>query len=263
MAYDKQKVIDVALSEVGYLEKASNSNLDSMTGNAGSGNYTKYSRDLATYPYFNGRKQGVAWCAVFVAWCFVEAYGKDAALKLLCQPTKAANNCGAGCKYARDYFKAKGQLHDNPQPGDMIFFYSSDKSSIAHTGLVYKVDNSKVYTVEGNTSGASGVIANGGGVCKKSYSLSYNRLAGYGRPDYGIATTTAPAKPETPTAKPEASTNTSTTSYTTYTVKKGDSLWGIAKKLLGKGNKYPQIQKANGLKNTLLRVGQKLKIPKG
>lgn len=261
MAYDKQKVIDIALAEVGYLEKASNSNLDSKTGNAGSGNYTKYARDLAKYPYFNGRKQGAAWCAVFVAWDFVEAYGKDAALALLCQPTKAANNAGAGCRYAMNYFKNKGRLHtSNPQPGDVIFFYSSDKSSIAHTGLVYKVDSSKAYTVEGNTSGASGVIANGGGVCKKSYSLSYGRIAGYGRPDYGTQTVQA----EHPVmAEPAESPKKEETSYTTYTVKKGDSLWKIAKKLLGNGNKYKQIQSANGLSGSLIRVGQKLKIPKG
>lgn len=256
MAYDKQKVIDIALGEVGYLEKASNSQLDDKTANAGSGNYTKYSRDLAKHPFFNGSKQGAAWCAVFVAWDFDQAYGKDAALKLLCQPTKAANNCGAGCKYMRNYFKDKGQLHmSDPQPGDVIFFYSADKSQIQHTGLVYKVDSSKVYTVEGNTSGASGVIANGGGVCKKSYSLTYARLAGYGRPNYGTATVTE--------TKTETKTETTTTSYTTYTVKKGDSLWKIASKLLGKGTKYPQIQKANGLKSTVIRVGQKLKIPKG
>ena len=253
MAYDKQKVIDVALSEIGYLEKASKSNLDDKTANAGSGNYTKYSRDLAKYPYFNGTKQGAAWCAVFVAWCFVQAYGKAAALKLLCQPTKAANNAGAGCRYAMNYFKAKGQFHSNPQPGDMIFFYSKDKSSIAHTGLVYNVDNKKVYTVEGNTNGANGVIDNGGGVCKKSYSLSYARIVGYGRPDYGIQT----VKDE------QVEAPKTNTSYTTYTVKKGDSLWKIAKKLLGNGNKFTQIQKANGLSGSLIKVGQKLKIPKG
>lgn len=254
MAYDKQKVIDIALSEVDYLEKASKAQLDDKTANAGSGNYTKYSRDLAKYPYFNGSKQGAAWCAVFVCWCFVQAYGKDAALKLLCQPTKAADNCGAGCKYARNYFKNKGQLHDSPQPGDVIFFYNGDKSQIQHTGLVYKVDSSKVYTVEGNTSGASGVIANGGGVCKKSYSLSYERLAGFGRPEYG----------QTFDEFVKETTNIDfSTSYTTYTVKKGDSLWAIARKLLGSGTKWPQIQKANGLKDTLIRVGQKLKIPKG
>ena len=254
MAYVKQKVIDVALAEVGYLEKETNSNLDSNTGNAGDGNYTKYARDLAEVSYFNGRKQGAAWCAVFVAWSFYKAYGKAAALKLLCQPTKAANNCGAGCRYAMDYFKAKGQLHtSNPEPGDMIFFYSKDKSSIAHTGLVYNVDSKKVYTVEGNTNGANGVIDNGGGVCTKSYSLTYARIAGYGRPDYGAAQV-QDEQVEAP--KKEAS-------YTSYTVKKGDSLWKIAKKLLGSGSKYTQLQKANGLSGSLIKVGQKLKIPKG
>lgn len=256
--YDKQKVIDIALAEVGYLEKASNANLDSKTGNAGHGNYTKYSRDLANASYFNGRKQGVAWCAVFVAWCFFKAYGKAAALSLLCQPTKAAQNAGAGCKYARQYFKSKGQLHSSPQPGDMIFFYSSDKSQIQHTGLVYKVDASRVYTVEGNTSGASGVISNGGGVCKKSYALNYSRLAGFGRPNWGTQVKQE-AQPVV-TVKPA---ETASTSYTTYTVKKGDSLWKIASKQLGNGNKYKLIQSLNNINGTLIRIGQKLKIPKG
>lgn len=254
MSYDKQKVIDIALSEVGYLEKASASQLDDKTANAGSGNYTKYSRDLAKYPFFNGRKQGVAWCAVFCAWCYDKAYGKAAALKLLCQPTKPANNAGAGCKYARNYFKNKGQLHDSPQPGDIIFFYSKDRTQIQHQGIVYKVDSSKVYTVEGNTSSASGVVANGGAVAKKSYSLNYERLAGFGRPDWG----------KTFDEFVEETTNIDfSTSYTTYTVKKGDSLWKIAKKLLGNGSKYPLIKKANGISKDLIRVGQKLKIPKG
>lgn len=251
MAYDKQKVIDIALAEVGYLEKETWAQLDDKTANAGDENYTKYSRDLAKVDFYNGSKKGAYWCDVFVDWCFVQAYGKDAALAMTFQPTKAANNCGAGCKYSRDYYKAKGRLYNTPEPGDQIFFYSKDKSQIQHTGLVYKVDSSKVYTVEGNTSGASGVIANGGGVCKKSYFLTHALLAGFGRPAYGS------------TAVTETKKETTTTSYTTYTVKKGDSLWKIANKLLGKGTKYPQIQKANGLKSTLIRVGQKLKIPKG
>lgn len=252
---DKQKVINIALGEVGYLEKASNSQLDSKTANAGHANYTKYSRDLANASFFNGRKQGVAWCAVFVAWCFFQAYGKAAALSLLCQPTKAANNAGAGCRYARQYFKSKGQLHNSPQPGDMIFFYSADRSQIQHTGLVYKVDSSRVYTIEGNTSGASGVISNGGGVCKKSYALNYSRLAGFGRPDWGTQVKEV--------VKQEAPKQTTTATFTTYTVKKGDSLWRIASKQLGNGNKYKLIQSANNLKGDLIRVGQQLKIPKG
>lgn len=203
MSYDKQKVIDIALAEVGYLEKETNSQLDSDTANAGDNNYTKYARDLDAMNFYNGRKNGVAWCDCFVDWCFVEAYGKEAALALTCQPTNPASNCGAGCKYSRNYYKAKGRLYDTPQPGDQIFFYSKDKSSIAHTGLVYKVDDKKVYTVEGNTSGASGVISNGGGVCKKSYSLNYSRLAGFGRPKYGDESTPVEVQPSQPEPKVE------------------------------------------------------------
>ena len=46
MANYASKVIEVALAEVGYLEKKSNKNLDSKTANAGSANYTKYGRDM-------------------------------------------------------------------------------------------------------------------------------------------------------------------------------------------------------------------------
>lgn len=246
MAYDKKKVIETALAEVGYLEKASKSQLDSKTANAGDKNYTKYARDLAAVSYFNSGKQGVAWCATFISWCFYKAYGKAAALKLLCQPSK--DNCGAGCKHARNYYKAKGRLMDDPQPGDQIFFYSSDKSSIAHTGLVYDVDASYVYTVEGNTSSASGVVDNGGAVEKKKYKRSYARIAGYGRPDYG----TQPEK--APEAVPAA--------YALYTVQKGDSLWRIAQKMLGSGNRYGEIMSMNGMSKDMIRAGQTIKIPK-
>lgn len=62
-AYD---VAQIALTQVGYLEKATNSQLDHKTANAGTGNYTKYTRDT-------GNGNGIAWCAVFVAWCAQEA----------------------------------------------------------------------------------------------------------------------------------------------------------------------------------------------
>lgn len=253
MAYDRKKVISIALAEVGYLEKASKSNLDDKTANAGRNNITKYARDLAEVGFFNGNKQGVAWCATFVCWCFKTAYGKAAALKLLCQPTTAKNNAGAGCKHARNYFKAKGQLHDTPKEGDQIFFYSADKSQISHTGLVYKVDEKRVYTVEGNTSSASGVVANGGAVAKKSYALSYSRIAGYGRPDYGIQTVQAEAKPEA--VKPVDHTG-----FETYTVRKGDTLWRIAQKMLGSGNRYKAIMTLNNLSSDKLKAGQVLRI---
>lgn len=252
MAYDKKKLIDIALAEVGYLEKESKSQLDSKTANAGDENITKYARDLAGISYFNGNKQGVAWCATFVSWCFYKAFGKSAALKLQCQPSNTRNNCGAGCKYARQYYQQKGQLFNSPQKGDQVFFYSSDGSSVSHTGLVYDVDDDYVYTVEGNTSSESGVVANGGAVAKKRYKLGYSRLAGFGRPEYGTQVVEEEKIEETVTAGK---------GYTLYSVQRGDSLWTIAREQLGKGKRYTEIMELNGLKSDLIRVGKVLKIP--
>ena len=187
------KVLAVAKAEVGYLEKKSNSSLDSKTANAGYNNYTKYARDLDKLGYFyNGPKNGYPYCDVFVDWCFVQAYGVDAALDLLCQPKKSY---GAGCEFSARYYKQKGQFHKkNPKAGDQIFFWNSKKTEAGHTGLVRKVDSTYVYTYEGNTSGASGVIANGGGVCSKKYKLNDARIYGYGRPNYDKE----PSNAETP-----------------------------------------------------------------
>lgn len=181
--YYASKVISIAEAEVGYLEKASPQNLDDKTANAGSKNYTKYARDLDAIPgFYNFAKQGYAWCDIFVDWCFVQAFGVEAAKKLLCQPD---DSYGAGCLFSSRYYKWNNQFHtSDPIPGDQIFFWNAKKDDVAHTGLVYKVDDTYVYTIEGNTSGASGVVANGGGVCKKKYKLTYDRIYGYGRPDY-------------------------------------------------------------------------------
>lgn len=173
-------VIQIALGEVGYLEKKSNSNLDSDTANAGYKNYTKYARDLAKIKgFYNGNKNGYAWCDVFVDWCFVQAFGVENAKKLLCQN----GLLGAGCKYSYNYYKSQGQAAATPMIGDQIFF-KNKSGSINHTGLVYDVDSKYVYTIEGNTSSASSVVDNGGCVAKKKYKLNYQYIAGYGRPAY-------------------------------------------------------------------------------
>ena len=49
--------------------------------------------------------------------------------------------------------------------------------------------------------------------------------------------------------------------YQEYTVQANDTLWGIAKKFLGSGTKYPAIMTLNNLKTTLIRGGMVLKIP--
>lgn len=180
-----EKLLKVAEAEVGYLEKKSNSNLESKTANAGSNNYTKYANDFDKVytTFYNGKKNGAAWCDMFVDWCFVKAFGEALALKLLGQPQKS---CGAGCKYSADYFKKIKRFYTSPKVGDQIFFKNSSGTP-CHTGLVYKVDSTYVYTIEGNTSSAAGVVANGGAVEKKKYKISSSSIYGYGRPDYSLA----------------------------------------------------------------------------
>lgn len=170
MSNTVNKVLAVAEGEVGYLEKKTNAQLESKTANAGKNNYTKYGKAMGC--------NGYAWCDAFVDWCFVQAYSKSVALKIL----------GGFSNYtptSAQYFKnMKRWYTKNPKVGDIIFFKNSVR--IYHTGIVYKVTSSRVYTIEGNTSTAVGVVENGGGVCKKSYDINYSKIAGYGRPNYDV-----------------------------------------------------------------------------
>lgn len=189
---DVNKVLEIAKAELGYLEKKTNASLDDKAANAGSGNYTKYWRDLA--PGY----QGQSWCNAWIDWIHQKAYGEKEAKKLLCTP--------GGWSYytptSASYFKSKGQWYTkSPQVGDIIYFKNSQR--ICHVGIVYKVDSAYVYTYEGNTSGGSGVVANGGGVFAKKYSLSNSRIAGYGRPKYDNTSST-----------PTTNTNTISTART-------------------------------------------------
>ena len=49
--------------------------------------------------------------------------------------------------------------------------------------------------------------------------------------------------------------------YRTHTVVKGDNLWDIAERYLGKGSRYSEIKTLNGLTSNVIYSGQKLKIP--
>ena len=105
-------------------------------------------------PYWSwyGFNSRVEWCACFVSWC--------------------ANECGyietgiipkyASCVNGVQWFKDRGQWldgFDEPLPG-MIIFYDWDKHGqlgqqdgrADHTGIVWKVENGYVYTIEGNLS---------------------------------------------------------------------------------------------------------------
>ena len=127
-------------------------------------------------PYWSwyGFESRVEWCACFVSWC--------------------ANECGyidagiipkfAGCVNGVNWFQERGQWADNsaePTPG-MIIFFDWDKEETGgpdsrsdHVGIVVKVENGRVYTIEGNSSDS----------CReRSYPLGYYEILGYGIPAY-------------------------------------------------------------------------------
>ena len=166
------KVIAIAKKEVGYLEKSAiaykknPSILDKKTTGAGLDNYTKYGRDMhKIYPAVMDFP--AYWCDAFVDWCFYKAYGKSNAKGLL------GGNFNDYTVASCQLYKNKNALDTTPKKGAQVFFTKNGQvSGCHHTGLVYKVDDTYFYTIEGNTSGASGVISNGGGVAKKKYNRS-------------------------------------------------------------------------------------------
>lgn len=177
------KLVDCAMSQVGYLEKRSNAQLDDKTANTGSANWNRYARDIDNkYPnFYNGKKNGYSWCDIFVDWCFIECFGYEKALKMLYQPTKSA---GAGCQYSANYYRAHNAFYRQPQVGDQVFF--GDYGNEGHTGIIIDVAGSVITTVEGNTSGGYGVDANGDGVYIKRYDISTHYVPGFGRPNWEV-----------------------------------------------------------------------------
>ena len=127
-------------------------------------------------PYWSwyGFESRVEWCACFVSWC--------------------ANECGyidagiipkfAGCTNGVNWFRERGQWAGNdiqPTPGMIIFFDWDDpdeggQDSLSdHVGIVERVENGHVYTIEGNS----------GDSCReRSYPLGYYEILGYGIPAY-------------------------------------------------------------------------------
>ena len=179
MANTVDKVLAIAKAEVGYLEKKNGDAryLYDKRANAGYNNYTKYGKEMhEVYP--SVMDYPAAWCDAFVDWCFYKAYGVATAKSLL-----DGNFDDYTVASALMYKNHNAWYTNNPKVGDQVFFKNS-YGGICHTGLVIAVDNLYIHTIEGNTSAALGVVANGGGVAQKKYALNYNRIAGYGRPKY-------------------------------------------------------------------------------
>lgn len=170
------RVIHIAEAEVGYKEKATNKDLNSKTANVGSGNYTKYGRDMHNV-YPKTMDFPAAWCDAFVDWCFYSAFGKDIAPKML---------CGTFDDYtvnSANFYKKEGRWFTSPVLGDQIFFKNSN--GICHTGIVCRVYSNMVHTIEGNKNNE---------VKYCSYDLKDSYIAGYGRPRWELVNGNIPIK---------------------------------------------------------------------
>ncbi len=165
-----EKVIAAAEKWLGYLEKKNASQLADLTANAGSANYTIFAK---RYKELWGENyQGQPWCATYVSVVCYDGCGKEIVKHF------------AYCPYGVNWFKKQGRWHTSkPKVGDIIFFMDSNGVA-CHVGIVVAVNGSTITTIEGNTSNAAGVIANGGCVRKKTYNINYSRILGYGRPAY-------------------------------------------------------------------------------
>jgi hypothetical protein len=111
----------------------------------------------------------------------------------------------------------------------------------------YTVDNSKLDTVE--------------------YSISFvvaKDIKIYTTNELGLESTTQVVQTTNDRAASSEAASTQA-EKTTYTVKSGDSLWAIAKKLLGDGSRYTEIYEANksiiGSNPNLIYPGQTFTIP--
>lgn len=113
----------------------------------------------------------VEWCACFVSWCANECGYIDSGL------IPKYSVCDTGV----EWFKSNNQWLENtetPQPGMIIFFdwaYDGIDGNSDHTGIVEKVENGQVYTIEGNS----------GDECREHYyPIGHREIMGYGCPAY-------------------------------------------------------------------------------
>lgn len=176
---------------IGYLEKASADDLGDFTStgktrNAGYNNYTVYWQWYKELGY--GNLQGQYYCAAAVSTMCVNAFGLSKAKEILC------GDLYVYCPTGYTQFKSKKRIYTSPQPGDVVFFYSTKNKRYTHTGWVVKVDsNGNGFTTwEANTSsGNNTVVRNGGATINKHYdSIDSNTMA-FGRPNWsavGIST---------------------------------------------------------------------------
>lgn len=114
---------------------------------------------------------GADWCAMFVSYCYNECGLIPDVLK---EPF-------AGCSGEVSNLKARNEFIDSntgyiPESGDIIFF-TKDRQSSYHVGIVTGCDGTTVYTIEGNTGGSNTEpYWHGSHVAKVEYALTSAKI---------------------------------------------------------------------------------------
>ena len=183
--------IAVALSQIGYQEGDSEDHFDGMT--SGNDNFTEYNYNFGSYGA--GYGGSYYWCAAFVSFSLYQGQCHNLGkLKDWCRDHQGEEgyvwreiSCQKWVEQLKKFrmFKSAPAYGGSyvPTYGDLIFFTSNQKTS-SHIGIVLYTDDTKVYTIEGNTSSGSGLDSNGGGVYFKSYDLNSTYIFGYGTLPY-------------------------------------------------------------------------------
>lgn len=163
-------VIELALSEVGYLGKKTNAKLYEKTANT-SGKYNKYAQELYEAGYYNANKNGFNYCAIFVDWLFYHLAGsKEDAIEV-----KPYNIYNASCTWCKKAYQTAGRLSDKPEIGAQVFFKNA-AGEVTHTGIIVDINSDEgIVTVEGNVSN---------NVVTCTYDLTSSRLDSFGLPFY-------------------------------------------------------------------------------
>lgn len=174
----KNKVVNWALNQVGYHEKASNSGLYTNSNN-GSANYNKYADiiDKQFPTYFNFPKQSYEWCTSMVTADFLVNFGLNATHAMLYTPSKCS---AAGCQQAVAYYRAAGAYYSKPEVGDQWFEKDQSDGTPCHTGIVVAVNGSQFTVVEGNKHNQ---------VEKNVYNVGGYTTHGFGRPKWSVVGT--------------------------------------------------------------------------
>lgn len=147
------------------------------------------------------------------------------------------------CSFYEELFK---KIRDSIKPVRFIATPDGDiNSGINSMVLIESLDITE-------TSGEEG---------DKEFSFSITEYKQFGVKEKVVKAKTTKAKKAKKSTSTTKSKNPS--SKTTYTIKKGDTLWGIAKNVYGDGSKYTKIVSANSdIKNpNLIYVGQVITIP--